>query len=190
MFSVLHLGCPVLGHLWCGCLSLRGLDSLLWCRPSLQFKCEYVLDPATSGQSMITALLCLLSVLHCSGKAYNELVGYSFNAIWVSAVDTFLLVGTLFLQVCHPSQRGCGWPTAFELPQRKEAHCLRLAGAGPGWVTGWFHHFLLLSLLCCSEVIRICLLITTCFEVCHHHIKPFRQPPVEAVMLQFSYVIQ
>ena len=127
--------------------------------------------------TVVTVLLLLLSILHCSCKVYNELFGYAFDAIWVFVVDAFLFVGTLFLQVCHSCRRGHGWLTAFELLQRKEAQLLGPAAAGSGWVVGWFHCFLLLSLPCHSEIIRLHLLITACFEICHHCFKPFRQPP-------------
>ena len=138
---------------------------------------------------MVTALLCLLSILHSSGEAYNKFFSYPFDAIWVFAVDIFLLVGTPFLKVCHL----CGWGgsllTAFELPQKKEVHHLGFAGTGCGCIAGWFHCFLLLSFLYHLQIIGICLLITTCLEVCHHHFKPFTQPTVEVVTLQFGNVI-
>ena len=138
---------------------------------------------------MVTALLLLLSILHCSGKVYNELFSYAFDAILIFTVNAFFLVGTLFLQVCHPCRRGHGWLTAFKLPQRKEAHGQGLIFTGCRWVVGCFYCFLPLSLLHHSEIIQIHLLITACCEVCHHCFKPFRQPPTEAVTLQFSYVI-
>ena len=147
------------------------------------------MDRVNLAATVITALLLPLNILHSSGKMYNELFGYASNALWVFTVNTFLLVSALFCKVCHPCRRGHGWLTAFEFLQRKEAHHLGLISTGHRWVLGWFHCFLLLSLLCHLKIISIHLLITACFEVFHHHFKAFRQSPIEAVMLQFSYVI-
>ena len=126
---------------------------------------QAISDKVIQAATVVTAFLLLLSIFHCSGKVSNELFGHAFNAIWVFTVDAFLLVGTFFLQVCHPCRRGCAWLTAFKLLQRKEAHHLGLICTGHGCIVGWFHHFLLSSLPHCSEIIQICLFITTCFEV-------------------------
>ena len=72
------------------------------------------MDEVIRAATMITVLLCLLSILHSSGEVHNELFGHDFNAIWVFVIDVFLLLGTLFLQVCHPCGGCCGWLAAFE----------------------------------------------------------------------------
>ena len=147
------------------------------------------MDEVIQAATVITALLHLLSILHCSGKVYSELFGYAINAIQVFAVNIFLLVSAFFLQVCHPCRGDCGWLTAFELLQGKDS---LLPGACWCWLWaggGYTPSFLFLFLACHSEKIGIHLLITTCIEVWHHCFKLLRQPTIEVVTLQFGNVI-
>ena len=125
LFGILCLGCPVMGHLWHGCLSLRGPGSLLQHNPLSPVKmlvcsrCHYwwtISDKVIQAATVITMFLLLLSILHCSGKAYSEFPCHAFNAIWVFAVSTFLFVSVLFLQVCYPHSRDLSWLTAFKFP--------------------------------------------------------------------------
>ena len=124
LFGILHLGCPTLGHLQCGCLSLRGVGSLLWCHPLFSVEiwvCSRghhqwtIVHKVVQAATVVTTLL-LLSILHCPGKVHNELFSYTFDAICIFAINAFLLVGTLFLQVCYLYRRGLSWLTAFKLP--------------------------------------------------------------------------
>ena len=54
-----------------------------------------IVDEVVWAITVITMLLPLLSIFHCSGKLYNELSCHAFNAIWVLMVNDFLLIGTL-----------------------------------------------------------------------------------------------
>ena len=141
------------------------------------------------ASTVITALLCLLSVLHGSDEAHNELFGHAFDAIWVFAINVFLLAGAIFLQVCHLCRGHCCWLAAFELPQREEACHPGLTCTGHRWVLRCLHCLILLGFPCHLEVIGVHLLITASLEVCHHHFKLLRHPTVEVVMLQFGDVI-
>ena len=55
------------------------------------------MDKMIQAVTVVTSLFLLLSVLHCSGKVYNELFSYALNATGILACSIFLLVSTLFL---------------------------------------------------------------------------------------------
>ena len=67
-----------------------------------------------------------------------------------------------------------GWLTAFELPQREEAGCSQLTCAGCSQAAGSLHHLLLLCFTCHSKVVWVCLFISGCLEVGHHHLQLLR----------------
>ena len=121
------------------------------------------------------------------------------SQLWWGAQWTLQLCLWCHLGLCHqcipPCQhcppgvphvwRGCSQPTAFELPHRKEACHPGLICIGWGWVVGWFHCFLLLSLLHLLEIIGIHLFITACHEVCHcrsGHASIWWHGPVESTL--------
>ena len=54
------------------------------------------MDEMVWAVTVLTMLLHLLSIFHCSGKVYNELFCPAFNAIWVLTIYAFLLISTLF----------------------------------------------------------------------------------------------
>ena len=163
------VSCPGAPSVWSPFPEGLGLPSLA---PSPLFglnevcsRCHYqqtISDKMIWAATVVTVLL-LLSILHCSGKAYNEFLSYALNTIWVFTVNAFPLVSTFFLQVCNPCRRGHSWLTTLKLPQREEACHLGLAHIGPSLAVRWFHCFLL-CLLHHLEVTIICLLISMVFR--------------------------
>ena len=149
---------------------------------------QAIADKEIWAATVVAVLLLLLNILHCSGKAYNELqlclwchLGLHCQCIppcWCSHPPRC---------ATHAEGVTAGWlPLSF--CRGKKPICLGFAGAGCGQVVGWFYCFLLLSLSCHLEIIRIHLLITACFEVCHHHFKLF-SPPIETVPLPIQLCV-
>ena len=113
---VSHPGAPSVG------LPLRVLGSLLWCHPLFLVymrvcsRCHHqwtVLDKVIWAATVVTALL--LNIFHCSGKAHNELFGYTFSAIWVFAVmHSSLSVLSFSRCAIHAEGVMAGWlPLSF-----------------------------------------------------------------------------
>ena len=104
-FIMPGVSCPRAPLAWSPFLEGLRLTPLV---PSPLFSLNAISDKVIWATTVVTALLLLLNILHCSDKAYYELFGYAFNAIWVFTVNAFLLVDTLFLQVYHSCRRGHG----------------------------------------------------------------------------------
>ena len=56
-----------------------------------------------------------LSILHCSGKAYNEFLSYTFDAIGIFTLSIFFFVSALFFQMHYLYSKGLGRLGAFQL---------------------------------------------------------------------------
>ena len=58
-----------------------------------------ITDEVVWAVTVITVFLCLFSIFHCPGKAYDELFSYTFGAIQVLIINASLLVGSLSFEV-------------------------------------------------------------------------------------------
>ena len=148
-----------------------------------------IMDKMLWAAAVVAVFLLLLSILHCHGKAHHEFLSYAFNAIGVFTLSTFFFIGTLFFQMCHPYSRGPSRLSALQLLKREKPHHLRLSCSVSSLALGWFHWLFFLSLPHCLEIIRISLFIGAGLQVGYHCFEPFRQPTIEVVTLQLSYMV-
>ena len=196
--DILCLGYPLLGCLWLGHFDLRFKASFSGTIPSFEIKWVADLDAFTSGTlankmflatAMVAVLLLLLSLFHCPSKAYNKLLHHAVKTIRIFTFGTHLFSGAFFFQMCYCHGRGLGRLGAFQLSQREETHCLGFAWFISSLTTRWFHHLFLLSLPCSLKIVRVCLPISTGFQIGHHGLELFWESAVEMITLQLGYMV-
>ena len=150
---------------------------------------QAITDKVFWAATVVAACLLLLSIFHCPSKMHYEFLCYTFNAIGVFTLSAFFFVGALFFQAHHRYSRGPSSLGAPQLSQRKNTCYLRLGCIVGSLAMGWFHCLFHLSLPHCPEIIRVHLFIGAGLQIGYHCLEPFRQSTIEAVMLQFSYVV-
>ena len=139
--------------------------------------------------AMVAALFLLLGLFHCPCQVYDELLHHTLETIGIFAYSASLHVGAFFFQMCYSHCWGFGRLDAFQLLQREETHCLGFAWLISGLTAGWVNHLFLFSLPCHTKVVRLCLLISTGFQVSHHGLELFMESTIKMVTLQFGYMV-
>ena len=110
--------------------SLFGLNGKLTWMPSPADTHDKMICTTT----MVTALLILLGLLHCSSKAYNDFIHHIFNSIRIFAFGTCRFIRTLFFQMHCSYSRGLGRLGAFSFCRGKKLIALGLLALSVVWL--------------------------------------------------------
>ena len=83
------------------------------------------MDEVVQAATVIVAFPLFLGIFHGSPQVHHELLHDFFDTIWFLTIHCFILLDTLFLQICQ-AHSGCFtcWLGPFKLLQGEETSCL------------------------------------------------------------------
>ena len=108
------------------------------------------MDEVIQTATVIAVFLFFLGIFHGSHQAHHELLHDSFDTIWVLTIHPFILLDTLFLQMCQAYSRhvnhrlgpfnfcrGRNWSTWVWLYYQGYGY-RRVPWSLPFWLPSWF----------------------------------------------------